>query len=154
MTPIKGIGRVLNIECTEIILPEFPELLFGTHVDNGRYFDATNYLKIKDPENKLSVEDFFQKFDFQIQAITHTYELAEEELVTINTTGHQLINGYLCYPFLSYVNPQFCVYINDVMDELFSTGTVISDTHLITLVRQRLTPELLKQLWDDGESMA
>lgn len=69
MIPVKGTGSIINVQCTEIALPEFPELLFGTHVDNSRFFDATHYLSIKDPNHKLSVEDFFKKFDFQINAI-------------------------------------------------------------------------------------
>lgn len=154
MTLPKGAGRIAKIQCTEIALPEFPELLFGTHVDNSRFFDATHYLSVKDPKQKLSVEDFFRKFDFQIKAISQTYQIPEETLVTINTEGHQLINGCLCYPFLSYVDPQFCVYINEIIDELFTVGTVVSDTHLLTLVKKRLTPELLKQIWNDGEEMA
>lgn len=102
----------------------------------------------------MSVEDFFRKFDFQIKAISQTYQISDETLVTINTEGHQLINGCLCYPFLSYVDPQFCVYINEIIDELFTVGTVVSDTHLLALVKKRLTPELLKQIWNDGEKMA
>lgn len=154
MIPVKGTGSIINVQCTEIALPEFPELLFGTHVDNSRFFDATHYLSIKDPNHKLSVEDFFKKIDFQINAIAKTYQISEKELAIINTVGHQLINGCLCYPFLSYVDPQFCVYINEIIDELFTVGIVVSDTHLLTLVKKRLTPELLKQIWNDGEEMA
>ena len=85
MIPVKGTGSIINVQCTEIALPEFPELLFGTHVDNSRFFDATHYLSIKDPNHKLSVEDFFKKFDFQINAIAKTYQISEKELAIINT---------------------------------------------------------------------
>lgn len=154
MKTIQGTGRILNIQCTEVALPEFPELHFGTHTDGSKFFDATHYLNIKDPNHKLSAEDFFEKLDFQIKAVATTYKLLPTDLVAINTEGHQLINGCLCYPFLSYVDPQFCVYIIEIIDELFMTGTVVSDTHLLTLVKKRFTPELLKQIWNDGESMA
>ena len=144
MTSPKGTGKIINIKCTEVSLPEFPNLLFGTHFD-GRY-----YLQSQDPDNKLSIEDFFHKFDFQIKAIAETYKLPLEKLVSINTEGHQLIDGCLCYPFLSYVDPQFCAYIN----EMFVTGVVVSDTHLISLVKKRLPPELLKQIWDGREDFS
>ena len=111
-------------------------------------------LHIKDPDNKLSIEDFFHKFDFQIKAIAETYKLPLEKLVSINTEGHQLIDGCLCYPFLSYVDPQFCAYINEIIDEMFVTGVVVSDTHLISLVKKRLPPELLKQIWDGREDFS
>ena len=145
MASPKGTGKIVNIKCTEVSLPEFPNLLFGTHFDGSRIFDATCYLQSKDPDNKLSIEDFFHKFDFQIKAIAETYKLPLKKLVSINTEGHQLIDGCLCYPFLSYVDPQFCAYINEV---------VVSDTHLISLVKKRLPPELLKQIWDGREDFS
>ena len=144
MTSPKGPGKIINIKCTEVSLPEFPNLIF----------DATYYLQSKDPDNKLSIEDFFHKFDFQIKAIAETYKLPLEKLVSINTEGHQLIDGCLCYPFLSYVDPQFCAYINEIIDEMFVTGVVVSDTHLISLVKKRLPPELLKQIWDGREDFS
>ena len=80
MTSPKGTGKIINIKCTEVSLPEFPNLLFGTHFDGSRIFDATYYLQSKDPDNKLSIEDFFHKFDFQIKAIAETYKLPLEKL--------------------------------------------------------------------------
>ena len=44
--------------------------------------------------------------------------------------------------------------VYEIIDELFTVGIVVSDTHLLTLVKKRLTPELLKQIWNDGEEMA
>lgn len=52
MTSPKGTGKIINIKCTEVSLPEFPNLLFGTHFDGSRIFDATYYLQSKDPDNK------------------------------------------------------------------------------------------------------
>lgn len=69
MIPIKGTGSIINVQCTEIALPEFPELLFGTHVDNSRFFDATHYLSIKDPNHKLSVEDFSKNLIFKLMQL-------------------------------------------------------------------------------------
>lgn len=149
MNAVKGTGKILNIKCTDVALPEFPQLLFGTHFDGSRIFDATNYLQQKDPSNKLSVEDFFEQFRFQINAIAKTYDIPADKLVYINVEGHQLIDGCLCYPFLSYVDTQFCAYINEMMDELFVNGVVISDSHLIALVKKRMSPELYQQLWKD-----
>lgn len=151
MPPVQGAGRIINIQCTDVSLPEFPHLLFGTHVDGSRLFDATNYLQNKAPNSKLSIEDFFIKFDFQIKAIANTYRIAIDQLVAINMKGHQLINGCLCYLFLSYVDPQFCAYINEIIDELFVNGTAVSDTHLIQLARKRFTPELLQEIWNDAK---
>lgn len=151
MNPIKGTGKIIQFTCSEVALPEFPQLLFGNHSDGSRYFDATFYLQEKDPSHTLSVEGFFKNFHFQIQAIANTYQLQHNSLVLINKQGHQLINGHLCYPFLSYVDPQFCAYINEIMEEVFVNGFAISDTHLISSVKRKLTPDMWKQLWNDAE---
>lgn len=149
MFSLKGTGKVVDIVCDNMRIPEFPELLFGTHPDRGEFFDATNYLP-KQSLQQLSVEDFFQKFDFEIRSVAKTYELKYEELVVINKQGHQLINRYLCYLFLSYIDPQFSAYIFETMDELFLSGMVISDTYLITLIKKRISHELLNQFLVDG----
>lgn len=146
MKPVLGTGAVIDLKCDSISIPEFPDLLFGNALDDkGIYFDASVYLK-KHPQ--LSVQDFFEKFSFQIEAIAKSYELTERELVLINTEGHQLMNGCLCYLFISYVDPQFCVFVFEVLDELFTNGFVISDTNLLSLVRKKLSPEMLKQILD------
>lgn len=151
MTLIKGTGKVVDIKCTEVAIPEFPNLLFGTHFDGSRYFDATTYLTKTCPNQQLSVEDFFKHFDYQIKSIAKAYELPAERLVLINTEGHQLIDGCLCYPFLSYVDFQFGAYINEVIDELFAEGIVLSDTYIIKQAQKRITPQLAKTLWHYGE---
>lgn len=151
MSTIKGTGTVINVLCNDTPLPEFPNLHFGTLNDGTRLFDATYLIKQQNPDNTLSVEDFFKKFDFQIQAIAKTYNLSVENLVRVNNQGHQLIYGCLCYPFLSYIEPQFCTYMNEVVDEMFTTGMVISDSYLTTLVKRRLSPELYKAIWDGGD---
>lgn len=152
MTKPLGTGRIANIKCAEILIPVFPNLLFGEHSDGSRFFDATFYLEKQDPSHKFSVEDFFKQFAYPIQSIANIEEKVMDNLTCINAEGHQLIDGCLCYLFLSYVDSQFCIYCNDVLDELFTTGFVISDTHLITLVRNRLSPELLKQIWGKDET--
>lgn len=146
-----GTGSTVNIQCKETPLPEFPNLHFGTQSDGSRLFDATSYIQ-QQPllvSKALSVEDFFKKFDFQIKAIAKTYNLPFDKLVRMNQEGHQLIYGCLCYLFLSYVDPQFCAYTYEVMDEMFTTGVVISDSYLTTLVKRRLSPELYKTIWEN-----
>ena len=146
----QGTGRIVNINCKEVLIPVFPLLLFGDHSDGSRYFDATFYLKSRDLGHTLTVEDFFKQFSYQIQSVANMEKKATDSLTCVNNEGHQLIDGCLCYLYLSYVEPQFCTYCNDVMDELFITGFVISDTNLLRLVRQRLSPELLKSVvWED-----
>lgn len=149
-----GAGKIINVKCDEILIPEFPLLSFGKHSDGSSLFDATSYLTQKAPNGQSTVEDFFLRFDFQIKAIATFYGIPIENMVFINSEGHQLIDGCLCYLFLSYVEPQFCAYCNDIVSELFANGMVISDTRLIALIKQKLSPELLKQIWDNEKDMA
>ena len=37
------------------------------------------------------------------------------------------------------------------MEEVFVNGFAISDTHLISSVKRKLTPDMWKQLWNDAE---
>jgi len=154
MNTIQGTGAIVNVVCRDTPLLEFPNLHFGTDKNGNRLFDATSYIQQQNLADTLSVEDFFKKFNFQIQAIAKTYKLSASQLACINQQGHQLIYGCLCYPFLSYVDPQFCAYMNEVIDEMFTTGIVISDSYLTTLVKRRLSPELYKTIWDDTKDMA
>ena len=48
MNPIKGAGKITQFTCSEVALPEFPQLHFGNHSVGSRYFDATFYLQEKD----------------------------------------------------------------------------------------------------------
>lgn len=142
-----GAGKTTNVKCEQAIIPAFPSLLFGTHSDTS-YFDATSYLQ--QSESNLSVGDFFKQFDCQIQKLTAFYALPTDEtpLIILNTEGHQLINGCLCYLFLSYVEPHFCGYCNDIINNVMTNGVAISDSNLINFVRQRLSPEMLTEIWD------
>lgn len=152
MTSIKGTGKIINIQCKTSQLPEFPDLLFGETTDGSRLFDATFFISKQAPSQKLTVEDFFDKFDFQIKTLADAYKTPAEKLVFINREGHQLIDGCLCYLFLSYVVPQFCMYVNEAIDEMLTTGIVVSDTYLIASVQKRFPPELRKTLLVDGNN--
>lgn len=141
-----GTGKVINLICKEQLIPDAPLLLFGTHTDSSELFDATSYLNKNKNLTALSVEDFFAKFDYQINAIADSNRLDKQNLVYINAEGHQLINGSLCYLFLSYTNPQFCSYFNDMIGDLMTFGMAISDTYLLDLIDSRFTPELLNKI--------
>lgn len=154
MQKTKGAGKIKNIQCNEILIPAFPNLRFGEHFDGSNFFDATFYINTLATDHNFNVEDFFTYFNYQIQSIVELERKDMDSVVYINQEGHQLIDGCLCYLFLSYVDPQFCVYCNSVLDELFITGFVISDTNLLTLVKHRLSPELCKQIWEDEGTLA
>lgn len=149
MSPFPGAGHTIHLVCDKKNLPEFPDLLFGTHVDGSTYIDATNYLQsIESDQRNLTVADFFSKFDVFIQAIKEEYEISDQQLVTLNHQGHQLINDKLCYLLVGYANRDFLSYMNDRINDLFVEGVVVSDASIITLARRRLPTEIIKKIWE------
>lgn len=150
MITAKHTDQEVVVQCTEIALPEFPDLKFGDHPDGSRYFDATAYLSAH-PSDKIPDPELFLRHILPLsQSLVQAGYLTSEQIANKGIDGHQLINGYFCYLFLSFVDPQFYAYINESIDEMFTTGIAVSDTRLIALVKKRLSPELLKQIADAG----
>lgn len=147
MSPVLGAGKVINVTCKEARLPEFPVLMFGTHIDGSLLFDATNYLSSQYPKS-LSVQGFFKAFEHSINSIATTLQISESQLVYINQDGHHLLDSCLLWPFIAYCDPKFCVYIADMLDELFSNGFVVSDSNLVRLCL-RLPADVLKKIADE-----
>lgn len=140
-------GKAIDLKCTELLFPEFPELLFGRQIDGHVYFDATTYIKSK--RLSLSVDAFLKKYEGPINDIISTVQLDETECCHLNTEGHILIESSLVYLFISFVNPPFLLYIFDRIDELFSNGFAVSDAYLLRKARQRIPKEVLSRDEDD-----
>lgn len=140
-------------KCGEAALAEFPELLFCTAENGIRYFDATAYISAKGDGEPLSAGGFIEKMRFQVSAIAEEYGISPEELTLEDGDGHQLIEGSMCYLFLSYVNPQLCAYFNSMVDDVFSNGFTVSDSHLAAMIKNRTTPELCAQILGNGTTV-
>lgn len=126
---------------------EFPELLFGTSVSGVTYFDATLYIVEKGDTKKHSPIDFIRRFSFWFEMMKSAYEIADNEiLITDEATGHILIDESLALLFIAYIDPTFGVYMMERVSEMLSDGIVLSDTHIMQMVRNRLTKEILLNL--------
>ena len=135
-------GKPINLTCSEQAFPEFPDLLFGTSIDNDvSFFDATAYLQTKNLQT--TVNDFFVQCDFQIRSLAESYNIDKENVCKLNHEGHFLIDGNLTYLFISFIDPDFLAYMFDRMHELFKNGFCISDTYLVEVAENRLTPDVL-----------
>lgn len=151
MTKIPSGKRVENIKCTEQAFPEFPDLLFGTSIDNRiQYFDATDYFN-KKGLTLYSPDDFLTAYFHPISALITAYELDKNRVCILNTEGHTLLDSNLIYLFISYINPDFLAHLNDRAHELFHNGFCVSDTYLYRMAKSRLTPEIFKT-GDNGNS--
>lgn len=143
-------GNIIDLNCSERLFPEFPELLFGRQPDGEAiYFDASNFAKSK----KLSastVDNFLKSYSVPIDAVVRTAQLNEATVCRMNREAHVLLDSSLLYLFISFVEPRFLIYMFDRMDELFSTGFCVSDSYLVNKTLSRIPMEVLKQSEDDA----
>lgn len=138
-------GKPIDYTCSEPAIPEFPELLFGTSIENGtKYFDATLYLQTK--RLSIKIDDFFKECKTQIKSLQQSYRMEENEICKLNKEGHLLIDGNFAYLFISFVEPEFLAYIFDRIHELFSSGFCVSDTYLLFTSKKRLSNEALETI--------
>ncbi len=67
-------GKPIQLTCSEPAIPEFPELLFGSSIDNDiSVFDATAYLQNKGLQ--LTVIEFFKQYEALIKNLIRSYNL-------------------------------------------------------------------------------
>lgn len=126
---------------------EFPELIFGTTANGTNYFDATLYIEHKGNINIHSPVDFIRKFSFWFDSFKIAYEMSDNELIaTDEMTGHVLIDESMALLFMAYIDPQFGAYMIDRVSEMLLNGTVLSDSHILHIIRDRLTKETLSNL--------
>lgn len=143
-------GKPLQLTCSEPDFPEFPDLLFGTSIDNDiSFFDATAYLQNKGLS--ITAMDFFNKYEEPIMALVKSYNLDEAQICRLNHEGHYLIDGNLTYLFISFVDPYFLGYVCDRIHELFKHGFCISDTYLVQTAQNRLTKDVLETMLENGK---
>lgn len=138
-----------NIQCNKSAFPEFPDLLFGSSIDNRtQYFDATDYLK----KQKLTTtaEDFLREYNHPVNTLISAYELDIDKVCVLNGEGHTLLDSNLVYLFISFIHPDFLAHLNDRIHELFTAGFCVSDTYLYGATKLRLSPEIFNR--EDGGS--
>ncbi|MDR1090953.1 MAG: hypothetical protein LBL79_07740 [Prevotella sp.] len=143
-------GKPIDLKCTELAIPEFPDLLFGTSSENGTFFDATAYIQKKQPS--LNGNDFFKDYKAQIESLCEVYQIEnKDDICKLNTEGHLLIDGTFLYLFISFVEPDFLAYMCERMDNLFTTGFCISDTLIYNLAKHRLPGESLEKITENEQ---
>lgn len=131
------------MKCEKVLFPEFPNLRFGKTFENHDWLVDATILIQSSSETGLSIEGFFQKFDYQIQAMYKSRGINPNAPALVNQDGHHIIHGCLCFLLVQYTDPQFVVYCDAVINDLLTTGFVMSDSTLISYVSKRLTPDVL-----------
>lgn len=107
--------------------PNIPNLDFYETDNNALYFSASDYITKSGTKNGLSVDDFFAKFESQIDALCETTEIPHEELKVVDENGNVFLEECLAIPFLMYAEPWLGPYLYLRMEELLRFGVAISD---------------------------
>jgi hypothetical protein len=143
-------GKTLDLKCNEPVIPEFPDMLFGTSIEKGiSFFDATIFIQKQHPS--VSIDDFFKGCEVQIESLCKVYQIEKNDICQLNTEGHLLINSTFRYLFISFVEPDFLAYMCERIDDLLTTGFCVSDTLIFKLAYSRLSKESLKKIIEDEE---
>lgn len=140
-------GKPINLNCTEQVFSEFPNLLFGKTNDNGMFFNATSYLQNK----PITVDDFFKKCDWMIETLIRSYNLDEKKCFFINQDGNILIDGNFVYLFLSFVEQDFFAYMCDRCHDLFTEGVAVSDSYILSHAFERLDEKSIDKIRNNGK---
>ncbi len=131
---------------------EFPDLLFGTSDKGTVYFDATHSTKLKGASKIRSVEDFFRRFSFWIEAIKEAYLISDEDLCALDAvTGHTLIDESLALLYVAYIDSGFGIYMLERISEMLLDGIVLSDTRIMQIIKDRLTKEEILLIFKEEE---
>lgn len=145
-------GEQTALKCTVPFSAEFPEILTVTTDDDGiTYFDATAYLETKKDKN-LSVDKFFYHFRYLHYNMLQRYGLDAKKTVLVDRSSHILIDARFVFLFISYVEPDFLLYINGVLTELFGDGIVLSERYIAQLAKERLPQDVLMMLANEPDS--
>lgn len=139
--------RMADIKCTEQILSEFPQLLFGDIIDKGVYFDATQFLQ--NTNSTKDVDGFLITYDYMISQIQSEYEVPNEDVCCVNSDGHMLVHSSLTILFLSFAVEGFLPHACGRVFELFTNGFTVSDSMLEAISQDRFhnTTERTVETW-------
>lgn len=127
--------------------PELPDLLFG-HVMGVDVFNATKFLELRCIDQVIiNVDDFKMKNDMLVNYYANKLGFSDpNDLFLVDDNGDTMIHAHLAFAFVSYVDPNFTIYMHDRMHELFSNGFLVSDNYLAVSAKQRLPKNVLNQL--------
>lgn len=121
--------------------PELPDLLLGT-VDCTDMFNASEFLVRR--KSDKDVTGFILQYEETINKYADKLEM--KQLIFRTQNNEYLIHAHLSFAFVSYVDPNFTVYMHDRMHELFSNGFLVSDNYLAVSAKRRLPKKVLNQL--------
>lgn len=134
-----------KLDCSETGIQDIPEMKFGRMEDGTLLFNMTAYLKAIG-----NVSDDYRTFSrtmrFWIESLAKGYGVETSKLFWQNPDGDQLAHEILTHLFLAYTDPSIAAYYNDLVDDVMTNGMAFSDSFIMGLAQNRLTPDVINQL--------
>lgn len=127
--------------------PELPDLLFG-QVMGVDVFNATKFIELRGVDTSMvNVENYKTTDIVTIREYSKRLGLNDpEQMFLVDDNGDVMIRAHLAFSFVSYVDPQFSIYMHDRIHELFYNGVIVSDSYLAATAKNRLPKSVLQQL--------
>lgn len=134
-----------QLECKNILFPDFPTLLFGQIPNGPLVFDSNSFCltnKIEDFDYKI-----FQRTNKRyIEGIIDNVNMDRSQLFYINKDNHVLINQELVLLFMSFVMPDLCGYFNGLLGEALTNGVAYSDGFILNMAAERIPTDVLQEI--------
>jgi len=141
--------KEVNVKCTERLIPEGPELLFGMDDEHKKtFFDATKALSSIPKEKLKSINGFQVSYRLQLNQLCDSYEILSEDILFINAPDkHILIDTSFAILFLCYIDDKFLSYVCNRIEETFYRGVSLSNQLLVDQLKDRFTKEEILKIY-------
>lgn len=141
-----NVRHLVNVECKDVFIPEFSDLMFG-HDDNGNlYFNLSTMLKNRGLNIEDAIIDFERDFNFHLRALSRSLKLENDSFIFIDQNNELVGDSCITFLFMMFLDPNLVAYFSQKMDEFFKEGFTISDTMMSSIMKRRYTPKMIKDM--------
>lgn len=134
-----------ELEVNESLLPEITGLLFGSLREEQVVFDYTAYLEANQLE-MIDYKTFMRTNKHYIENIIKMNGHKTSDLFYQNTNGHILVASELVFLFLAFVNPEMCMYFNNLIGDVLTSGVAYSDGFAYSMAADRVPTDVLQEI--------
>ncbi len=139
---INNIAR--EVRCEEVLIQDIQSLLF-TELENVVVFDATAFCRINE-FGEFDWRTFSRINKVYIEGLVNNTGLDRKKLFFSEKNGHVLVVQDLVFIFLAFIDPNLCVYFNNLIADAISNGVAFSDGFAVQLASQRIPTDVLKDI--------
>lgn len=144
----KTVTLPTKLDCKDILLPAFSNLMFGNIHEGLDVFDSTEFysaMNIAEIDYKT-----FQRINKRyLEGLIRNAGLNTSELFFANADGHILMNKEFTFLFLAFAVPDLASYFNGLLGEIMAEGVAYSDDFVVSLAAQRIPTDILQRIVED-----